>query len=67
MDYYKDEYKKDECDFVCEAAKAGLAVLAFAAASALVYTGMHLIKDKKEESDLGGKLLKVNYKFSKEF
>ncbi len=60
------EYEK-ECDGVCEAAKAGLIVAAFAMAGALVYAGIQLAKDKKEVDRLGGKLLKVNYKFSKEF
>ena len=62
---YEDDNK--ECDGLCEVAKVGIAALAFAAAAALVYTGIKLVEDKKEENDLGGKLLKVNYKFSKEF
>ena len=64
----KDIYKYEkECDGACELAKAGLAVAALLTASALVYAGIQIIKDKKEEDRLGGKLLKVNYKFSKEF
>ncbi len=64
--YEYEEYEK-ECNGLCEVAKAGLVVGAFAVAGALVYAGIQLAKDKKEADRLGGKLLKVNYKFSKEF
>lgn len=47
--------------------KLFVSLSAIAAGMLTVFGAMYLVDKKKEEASVGGKIMKVNYRFTKEF